>query len=84
MHNGEFSNLREVLDFYDDISRGQQNAVNRNISVNDVDRDARDLNINRGDFDELLAFLASLTDQSFDKTIPSRVPSNLAVGGDIQ
>jgi cytochrome c peroxidase len=33
---------------------------------------------------DLLAFLRSLSDESFDRTIPGRVPSGLAVGGRIQ
>jgi cytochrome c peroxidase len=33
---------------------------------------------------ELIEFLRALSDDSFDKTIPERVPSGLPVGGKIQ
>jgi len=32
----------------------------------------------------LIAFLESLTDDSFDRTVPAKVPSGLKPGGNIQ
>ncbi len=84
MHNGEMANLREVLDFYNDISGNRvNNAINDNLNANDIADEARRLEMNGGDIDEIIAFLRTLTDQSFDRTIPSQVPSGLPVGGDI-
>ncbi|MBC7891796.1 MAG: hypothetical protein H7Y12_06250 [Sphingobacteriaceae bacterium] len=36
------------------------------------------------DIQAILAFLDALNDDAFDKEIPERVPSGLAVGGNIQ
>ena len=36
------------------------------------------------DDEDLLAFLTALSDASFDRTTPRRVPSGLAVGGRIR
>jgi hypothetical protein len=33
---------------------------------------------------DIIAFLESLTDRQFDRTIPARVPSNLPPGGSIR
>jgi cytochrome c peroxidase len=41
-----------------------------------VDFDADDV--------DLIEFLRALSDESFDRTIPERVPSGLPVGGKIQ
>lgn len=84
MHNGEFSTLRDVLEFYNDISGNRvDNVINDNLNPNDIDNDARQLELNGGDIDEIIAFLRTLTDQDFDRTIPNSVPSGLAVGGAI-
>lgn len=81
MHNGRFDNLEDVVDFYEELSDGDDDVINNNINFNQVDEDARDLNLGGGDIDEIVAFLKTLTDESFDKTIPSSVPSQLPVGG---
>lgn len=85
MHNGEFDSLEDVVDFYRDISRGGggNNAINNNLNIGDIDDDARDLDLNQGDINEIVAFLESLTDENFDRTIPASVPSNLPVGGNL-
>lgn len=84
MHNGAFESLREVLEFYNDISRGNGDSENPNVADNEIDEDARDLDLDRGDINEILTFLNSLNDSDFDKTVPSSVPSGLPVGGNIQ
>ena len=83
MHNGAFNSLDDVLDFYDDISRGNGNSQNNNVNDNQIANDARNLNLNGNQIDDIVAFLNTLTDDSFDKTIPMSVPSNLNVGGEI-
>lgn len=84
MHNGEFATLRDVLEFYNDISGNRvNNVINDNLNSNDIDDDARELEFNGGDIDEMIAFLRTLTDQDFDRTVPATVPSGLQVGGDI-
>jgi cytochrome c peroxidase len=83
MHNGEFATLRDVLDFYRDASGRGQNQINDQVNRNQLDDELRNLNLDRGDINEIIVFLHTLTDQNFDKTIPASVPSNLTVGGNI-
>jgi len=81
-HNGMFRTLSAVVGFYEDASGGR--SRNPNVSSEKLDPLVREL----GEFDEedvdLVAFLRALSDDSFDKTIPERVPSGLPVGGRIQ
>ncbi len=81
MHNGGFNNLREVLEFYDDISRGNGNSQNPNVNDNQIAQEARQLNLNNGEINEIIQFLNALNDDDFDRTIPNDVPSGLNVGG---
>ena len=46
MHNGRFRNLEEVLEFYDEISGGGGDSQNPNVDDNEIDDDARDLDLN--------------------------------------
>ena len=78
MHSGRFSTLGGVLDFYDDLPE------NPNVRRRDVDPLARRLDDPDDAADAIIAFLGALNDDSFDKTIPSRVPSGLNPGGRIQ
>lgn len=87
MHNGAFDSLDEVLQFYNNPGgrgrRGGGGATrNPNVTRDQLDPLLRRLNVrgNRGDF---IAFLDALNDDSFDRSIPARVPSGLAVGGNI-
>jgi cytochrome c peroxidase len=77
MHNGRFSTLRGVLDFYDDLPR------NPNVRRDDVDPLAQRLGEVNDAADAIVAFLEALNDNSFDKVIPLRVPSGLTPGGRI-
>ena len=84
MHNGVFDSLRDVLEFYDDVSGRRGRARNAHVSREQLDpllRQLRDPDDRAGD---LIAFLEALSDDSFDRTIPSRVPSGLKPGGNIQ
>ena len=78
MHSGRFSTLMGVLDFYDDLPE------NPNVRRRDVDPLARRLDDPDDAADAIIAFLDALNDDSFDKTIPSLVPSGLTPGGRIQ
>ena len=84
MHNGLFNTLEDVLDFYEDIAEGDDDQLNINVSENALDEEILDLDLDDGLFDELTAFLNTLNDETFDKTIPAYVPSNLSVGGNIE
>ena len=83
MHNGLFATLEDVLDFYDEVDSRRGNDRNANVSRDQLDPLLRQL---RGvdDDEDLLAFLAALSDGSFDRTTPRGVPSGLAVGGRIR
>jgi len=84
MHSGMFTTLRDVLEFYDDVSGRRGRARNGQVSREQLDpllRQLRDPDDRAGD---LIAFLQSLSDDSFDRTVPTKVPSGLRPGGNIQ
>ena len=92
MHSGVFQTLSDVLEFYDDVrgrGRGRnQNqfsrARNPNVNREQLDPLLRQLRgVNERD-EDLIAFLGALSDGSYDRTIPTKVPSGLQVGGRIQ
>jgi cytochrome c peroxidase len=78
MHSGAFQTLEEVLKFYDRAPK------NPNVERQQVDRRVRRLRDPDDEASVLIAFLGALNDDSFDKTIPPRVPSGLTPGGRIQ
>jgi cytochrome c peroxidase len=80
MHNGAFATLPEVVGFYRRISGGARGA-NSQVSRDQIDPIARELNMRGRGQPDLLAFLRALDDPSFDRTVPERVPSGLTVGG---
>jgi len=81
MHSGVFATLGDVIGFYRDVRRRSENP---NVGRGDMDPLLRRLsNVNRGERD-LVAFLNALTDDSFDRTVPERVPSGLSPGGAIE
>lgn len=91
MHSGIFQTIEDVLDFYDDVdSRGGRrgrvnNDRNPNVSREELDPLVRQLRGVDDDDEDLRAFLEeALSDPDFDRTIPPRVPSGLAVGGRIE
>ena len=81
-HNGTFRTLRAVVGFYESTIAGS--SRNPNVSYEELDPRLRELqNVDEEDVD-LIEFLYALSDDSFDRTIPERVPSGLPVGGSIQ
>jgi cytochrome c peroxidase len=78
MHNGVFETLDEVMEFYDDAPE------NPNVGRRQVDRLVRRLRDPDDEAAALIAFLEALNDDSFDRTIPPRVPSGLNPGGRIR
>jgi cytochrome c peroxidase len=78
MHSGELDSLDDVLEFYDDAPE------NPNIGRRQIDPLVRRLDDPDDEADAIIAFLEALNDDSFDKTIPARVPSGLTPGGRIQ
>ena len=84
MHNGLFATVEDVLDFYDDVDSRRGNDRNANVSRDQLDPLLRQLRGVDDDAEDLRAFLGALSDGSFDRTTPRRVPSGLAVGGRIR
>jgi cytochrome c peroxidase len=64
-------------------ARGGVQTRNANVAQRDLDPLLGRLNVGGGRRD-LVAFLESLSDPSFDRTIPEAVPSGLVVGGRIR
>ena len=81
MHNGVFQNLKEVLEFYEDISVGK--TRNKSVSKAMFDPLVDDLELSVKEMSLLISFLNTLNDDNFDKEIPTSVPSGLPVGGNI-
>jgi len=81
-HNGMFRTLSTVVGFYEDARGGR--SRNPNVSSEELDPLVRELGEVEADDVELIEFLRALSDDSFDRTIPERVPSGLPVGGRIQ
>jgi cytochrome c peroxidase len=80
MHNGIFSDLDDVLDFYDRRGRRGRNQHLEREQLDPLLRALDDVDDNeRG----IIEFLNALNDESFDKKIPATVPSGLNPGGRI-
>ncbi len=76
--NGAFQVLQEVVRFY---RRGPRNP---NVGRRQIDPLVRQLRRPGRAVDEIVDFLGALSNNSFDRSVPSRVPSGLAPGGHIQ
>jgi cytochrome c peroxidase len=99
MHNGMLATLEDVLAFYDRGQSENPNVANRRNRDDDDDDDAvveaaprlavldndfrRVDNMSESEMADIIAFLGSLSDPNFDRTIPSSVPSGLPPGGAI-
>ncbi|APQ16036.1 cytochrome-c peroxidase [Maribacter hydrothermalis] len=81
MHNGTLTNLKAVLEFYEDLSFNK--SRNPEVPIHTVDSLAKNLTLRVKDMSSIISFLNTLNDDSFDKTIPEKVPSGLEVGGEI-
>ena len=84
MHSGIFASLSDVLNFYDDVTDRDGDDRNLHVSREQLDPLLRRLRGVDDDDQDLLGFLDALSDDSFDRTIPARVPSGLRPGGSIQ
>lgn len=81
MHSGVFQTLDDVVRFYGRIAGG--NSQNRNVTVRQIDPRIRNVRIGNNQA-AIVAFINALSDDNFDKTVPTSVPSRLAVGGNIR
>jgi cytochrome c peroxidase len=87
MHNGMLATLEDVLVFYDEGRSRNPNVEDRRRRdeerrVPAVDRQFRGVDdMSDREMRDIIAFLEALTDPSFDRTVPVRVPSGLPPGG---
>ncbi|MGY6647834.1 cytochrome-c peroxidase [Wenyingzhuangia sp. IMCC45574] len=81
MHNGKFTTLMQVLEFYEDISTGiSQNPL---VDNQQMDSLVPKINIKVKDMSMIISFFNTLNSEDYDKEIPTEVPSGLTVGGNI-
>ena len=89
-HNGMLPTLEDVLRHYDNGRSENPNVVRRDDDDDDDDnrglaqlsgRFRRVDDMSDREMRDIIAFLQSLTDTNFDRTIPARVPSGLPPGG---
>jgi cytochrome c peroxidase len=87
MHNGVLATLPDVLRFYDRGESENPNVSNetgrqRGSQTARLSRNFRRVDdMSDAEMRDIIAFLEALTDSSYDKTIPARVPSGLPPGG---
>ena len=90
MHNGVLRTLEDVLRFYDKGRSENPNVTDDREDRRDGDSDGvarlsgrfrRVDDMSEGEMRDIVAFLESLSDPDFDRTIPARVPSELPPGG---
>lgn len=81
MHNGSLKTLKQVLEFYEDISNGKER--NKLVSKEQYDPFVHELELSVKEMSLIISFLNTLNDENFDKTVPDAVPSGLSVGGNI-
>ncbi|RRB14242.1 cytochrome-c peroxidase [Larkinella knui] len=81
MHSGKFVTLDQVLLFYEDVAGGK--VENPHVTAHQIDPLARKMDVNFRDISSIIEFINTLNDDSFDKTVPTRVPSGLKVKGNM-
>lgn len=79
MHSGAFKTLDQVLLFYEDLAGGK--IENPNVAVYQMDTLINQMEVRFKDIDRIVEFLNALNDDSFEKSIPDKVPSGLPVSG---
>lgn len=81
MHSGKLKTLKHVLEFYEDLAGDV--ITNPKVKASQIDPKIAKLKVDFKDISAIVEFLGTLNDESYDKTIPKKVPSGLKVGGDI-
>lgn len=77
MHNGTHKTLEEVMEFYE-----EKDSRNPHVQREALASEFRELSMppfDRSRTEEIIAFLETLNDPDFDRTIPDSVPSGLPV-----
>lgn len=81
MHSGKLKTLTNVLEFYEDLAGGI--IANPDVKPEQIDPLVKKLKVKFQDISAIVEFLGTLNDESYDKSIPKKVPSGLKVGGEI-
>ncbi|MFK7899284.1 MAG: cytochrome-c peroxidase [Cyclobacteriaceae bacterium] len=81
MHNGTKKTLKQVLEFYEDITFGK--VENKLVKKEALDPLLKVVDIPVKDMSLIISFLNTLNSTGFDKEVPQSVPSGLPVGGNI-
>lgn len=81
MHSGKLKTLKHVLEFYEDLAGDL--IANPKVNASQIDPKIAKLKVDFKDISAIVEFLGTLNDESYDKTIPKKVPSGLKVGGNI-
>lgn len=83
MHNGSLVTLRDVLLFYDRLMDATSETLDGGDAAGHpaLDPLLKKLNVNPDEFPAIEAFLDALSDDSYDQSVPGRVPSGLPVPG---
>ncbi|HLO43134.1 MAG TPA: cytochrome c peroxidase [Leadbetterella sp.] len=81
MHSGKLKTLKHVIEFYEDLAGNV--IANPQIKTSQIDPKIDKLKVDFKDISAIIEFLGTLNDESYDKTIPKKVPSGLKVGGNI-
>ena len=76
MHSGTFNDLEGLIQYYNE-------AESANPLAHEMSELITPLALTTSEVQAVVSFLEALTDESYDKTIPSAVPSQLPVGGNI-
>lgn len=79
MHNGTLQTLQHVLNFYEDLTGNS--IANPHVTRDQLDPLTKHLRVEFRDINTIIEFLNTLNDDTFDHTIPRRVPSGLPVSG---
>lgn len=75
MHSGTFDNLRDTVEFY---NKGRGHAVPENEDLL-LHWHIWEPNLTDTELDNIVAFLATLEDQTFTPKVPQRVPSGIPI-----
>lgn len=81
MHSGKLKTLKHVLEFYEDLAGDV--IANSKVKASQIDPKIAKLKVDFKNISAIIEFLGTLNDESYDKTIPKKVPSGLKVGGEI-
>ena len=83
LHHGRMRSLEEVMVFYEKLMDATAEVLDGGAETDPpFDPLLKHLHLEAEDFEDVLAFLEALNDETWDKSVPISVPSGLEVGGE--